>query len=63
LENVIHYALLTTAENQMITGELLRTTINEKPACKQNTTASEGALEQIDQKSLGVQNSKHPPNI
>jgi transcriptional regulator of acetoin/glycerol metabolism len=43
LENVIYCALLTTDENEMITGELLRTIINEKHACKQNTTASEGS--------------------
>jgi DNA-binding NtrC family response regulator len=44
LKNVIYCALLTTAENEMITGELLRTTINEIHSCEQYTPASERSL-------------------
>jgi len=44
LKNVIYCTLLTTTdENDTITGEQLRTTIDEKEACEQYPTASERA--------------------
>ncbi|MEK8020934.1 MAG: sigma-54 dependent transcriptional regulator [Candidatus Parabeggiatoa sp.] len=41
LENVIYCALLTTDENEMITGERLRTTIYDKHACEPYTLTRE----------------------